>query len=42
MFVEVAAAMGIHSIRHTDVETTRARLASLGFVSNEEKEGGAA
>jgi putative hydrolase of the HAD superfamily len=32
MFVEVAAAMGIHSIHHTGYDSTRAALAELGLV----------
>ncbi len=32
MFVEVAAAMGIHSVLHRDIEATRVELASIGLV----------
>jgi putative hydrolase of the HAD superfamily len=32
MFVEVARGLGIHSIHHTDLSTTRGELAALGLV----------
>jgi putative hydrolase of the HAD superfamily len=31
MFVQVAATLGIHGIKHTDYQTTRARLAEFGL-----------
>lgn len=36
LFVEVAEGLGIQSILHTDVEATRARLASLGLECEKE------
>ena len=35
MFVEVACNLGLHAIRHTDVETTRTALAELGLTETE-------
>jgi putative hydrolase of the HAD superfamily len=35
MFVEIAKAMGIRSILHTDYQSTLAKLASLGLLSDE-------
>ena len=35
MFVEVACSLGLHAIRHTDVETTRTALAELGLTETE-------
>ncbi|MCB0214104.1 MAG: HAD family phosphatase [Anaerolineae bacterium] len=32
MFVDVAGGLGLHGIRHTDVETTRRALAALGLT----------
>jgi putative hydrolase of the HAD superfamily len=34
LFIEVASSLGIHSILHIDVPTTRSNLARLGFNSN--------
>jgi putative hydrolase of the HAD superfamily len=36
LFVEVAEALGIHSILHTDSATTCAKLASLGLKDNDQ------
>jgi hypothetical protein len=33
MFVEVAISLGINGILHTDVPTTRSKLAELGLIS---------
>ena len=33
LFVEVASSLGIHGILHTDVATTRSKLAQLGLAS---------
>ena len=33
LFVEVASSLGIHGILHTDVESTRSKLAELGLTS---------
>lgn len=35
MFVEVACNLGLHAIRHTDVDTTRTALAELGLTEAE-------
>jgi len=35
MFVQIAEGLGIQSIRHTDYESTCAKLASLGLQNNE-------
>ena len=35
MFVQVAEGLGIRSIRHTDYQSTRAQLASLGLQHDE-------
>jgi len=35
MFVHVAEGLGIRSILHTDVSSTRAQLASLGLPTDE-------
>ena len=36
MFVEIAEGLGIHSIYHTDFQSTRAKVASFGLQLNEE------
>jgi len=36
MFVEIAEGLGIRSILHTDYETTRATLASMGLLAGSE------
>lgn len=36
MFVQIAESLGIQSILHTGIESTRAKLASLGLRNNEE------
>jgi putative hydrolase of the HAD superfamily len=36
MFVQIAESLGIQSILHTDIESTRAKLASLGLGNNKE------
>ena len=33
LFVQVARQLGIHGVRHTDVASTRLRLAALGFAN---------
>ena len=33
LFVEVASSLGIHGILHTDMPTTRSKLAELGLTS---------
>jgi hypothetical protein len=35
LFVQIAERMGMQSILHTDFESTRAKLALLGFQTND-------
>ena len=35
MFVQIAESLGIQSILHTGIESTRAKLAVLGLRNNE-------